>query len=226
MFSRTRSRFRHRASSSRLRSDGSVARCASVIDARCGWAAGRGCIGLVGTELDRRSSTRPDHRGAAHRPVRRERPDGRELAAALGTTTTRVTAALRRHGIPRRPEPPAPPPPLGLDGATLTELYVTRRLDDTAIGTRYGVPAWRVTMRRRELGVHRPTASAAAPGPPVMPPAADLHRWYVIEGRTLEQIARHASHLPGHRPRHGCRPPGFRSNPEPAGSTASTWTRC
>ena len=34
----------------------------------------------------------------------------REVAAALETTTTRVNAALRRHGIPRRPEPQAPPP--------------------------------------------------------------------------------------------------------------------
>src|SRR5664280_1565075 len=30
-----------------------------------------------------------------------------------------------------------------------------------------------------------------APDPPVMPAAEDLHRWYVTEGRTLLQIARH-----------------------------------
>jgi hypothetical protein len=62
----------------------------------------------------------------------------------------------------------------------LTELYVTQRLDDEAIGVRYRVPAYRVTMRRRELDVHRPP----------VPPAPVLHRWYVIQGRTLEQIAR------------------------------------
>lgn len=114
----------------------------------------------------------------------------REVAAVLDTTTTRVNAALRRQGIPRQPEPQKPPPPLALDKTTLTDLYVTRRLDDEAIGTRYEVPAWRVTMRRRELGVHRPSASPPHPEPPVMPPPAALHRWYVTEGRTLEHIAR------------------------------------
>ena len=64
-----------------------------------------------------------------------------------------MNAALRRHGIPRRPEPQAAPPPLELDRTTLTDLYVTRRLDDTAIGAMHGVPAYRVTLRRRELGV-------------------------------------------------------------------------
>ena len=115
----------------------------------------------------------------------------REVAAVLGTTTTRVNAALRRHGIARRPEPAPPPPPLALDAATLTDLYVTRRLDDTTIGTQYSVPSWRVTRRRRELGVHRPASPPPHPDPPVMPPAKDLHRWYVTEGRTLEQIAHH-----------------------------------
>src|SRR6478609_1114282 len=67
----------------------------------------------------------------------------REVAAALDTTTTRVNAALRRHDIPRRPEPKSPPP-LKLDRTRLIELYVTRRLDDTEIGARFGVPAGRV----------------------------------------------------------------------------------
>jgi hypothetical protein len=116
-----------------------------------------------------------------------------EVAAALGTTSTRVNAALRRHGIQRRPEPATPPPPLDLDAASLTDLYVTRRLDDTAIGAIYAVPAWRVTRRRRELGVHRPPSPPPHPEPQVMPPAQVLHRWYTIEGRTLEQIA-HAHH--------------------------------
>ena len=55
-----------------------------------------------------------------------------DVADELATTSTRVTAALRRHGIPRRPEPRATPPPLELDRTTLTELYVNRRLDDPA----------------------------------------------------------------------------------------------
>lgn len=114
----------------------------------------------------------------------------REVAAALATTTTRVNAALRRHGIPRRPELQKAPRPLKLDRTKLTELYVTRRQDDDEIGSRYGVPAYRVLMRRRELGVHRPPAPPPHPEPPVMPPAEDLHRWHVTEGRTLEQIAR------------------------------------
>jgi transposase-like protein len=122
----------------------------------------------------------------------------REVAAILNTTTTRVNAALRRHGIPRRPEPQKLPPPLELDKTTLTELYVSRRLGDDAIGLTYGVPAYRVTMRRRELGVHRPPAPPPHPEPPVMPPLAVLHRWYVTEGRTLEQIA-HQHHTSPHK---------------------------
>jgi transposase-like protein len=114
----------------------------------------------------------------------------REVAAALETTTTRVNAALRRHGIPRRPEPQSPPPPLELDRNTLTELYVTRRLDDEEIGAMHQVPAYRVTMRRRELDVHRPQVAPPHPEPPAMPPASVLHDWYVTQKRTLEQIAR------------------------------------
>ena len=114
-----------------------------------------------------------------------------EVATTLNTTTTRVVKALRRHGIPRRPEPQAAPPPLHLDRTTMTELYVTQRLDDTAIGARYGVPAHRVTMRRRELQVRRPPALPPHPTPPTAPASDDLERWYVTEGRTLAQIARH-----------------------------------
>lgn len=113
-----------------------------------------------------------------------------EVAAALHTTTTRVNAALRRHGIDRRPEPATPPPPLDLDRTTLTELYVTRRLDDAAIGALHGVPPYRVTQRRRELGVRRASVAPPHPEPPGTPAPAQLHRWYLTEGQTLEQIAR------------------------------------
>ena len=78
-----------------------------------------------------------------------------ETAAALETTDTRVRAALRRHGIPIRPER-RPLPPLGLTKEALTDLYVHQRLDDDQIGELHGVPPWRVRQRIRELGVHRP----------------------------------------------------------------------
>lgn len=78
----------------------------------------------------------------------------------------RVNAALRRHGIERRPDRSAPPPPLELDRTALTELYVTRRLEDSAIGARHGVPPYRVTQRRRELGVRRPAVAPPYPPPP------------------------------------------------------------
>ena len=48
----------------------------------------------------------------------------REIAAACDTTTTRVNAALRRHGIPRRRSRKNRPHPLELDETALTELYV------------------------------------------------------------------------------------------------------
>lgn len=113
-----------------------------------------------------------------------------EVAAALDTTTTRVNAALRRHGIDRRPEPATPPSPLDLDRTTLTELYVTRRLDDVTIGALHGVPPYRVALRRRELGVRRPAVVPPHPQPPQPPAPAVLRRWYIIEGQPLEQIAR------------------------------------
>ena len=58
------------------------------------------------------------------------------------------------------------------------------------IGSRYGVPAWRVKKRRKELGVHRPVGPPPRPALPNAPPADVLHRWYVDQGRALGQIAR------------------------------------
>ena len=145
---------------------------------RLGQSRGRVTAALEAAGITRRrpgwtggSPPDPISRGSLVKLYIKDGKSVREVAAALGTTTTRVTAALRRHGIPRRPdEHRAPPPPLSVDKKTLTELYVTRRLDD-AIGVRYGVPAYRVTMRRRELGVHRPPMSPLHPDPPVMPAA-------------------------------------------------------
>jgi len=198
---------------------------------RLGLSRGRVTAALNAAGITRRRPGWTD--GAAPLPITAAQlaelyiEDGKtvdEVAAALRTTSTRVNAALRRHGIPRQPEPQAPPPPLGWDRTTLTELCVSRRLDDAAIGAVHVVPAYRVTMRRRELGVHRPPAPPPHPGPPVMPPAEDLYRWYVTEGRTLVQIARQ-HHTTRDTSGPGCRPPGCLSNPGPVGSTASTWTR-
>jgi len=72
-------------------------------------------------------------------------------------------------------------PPRLVDAATLTDLYVTQRLDDAEIGSRCGVPAWRVTKRRRELGVHRPVSTVVRAwltdaGIPVKPRTSREHR--------------------------------------------------
>ncbi len=54
---------------------------------------------------------------------------------------TRGLTALDTRGIPRRPGGSRTVPPLAVDAATLTDLYLTRRLDDPAIGAQLGVPA-------------------------------------------------------------------------------------
>lgn len=111
-----------------------------------------------------------------------------QVAQVLDTTTTRVVAALRRAGIDRRSERPAPPPPAPIDHATLTDLYVARRLDDDEIGRLYQLPTDRIRRRRRELGIVRPTPTGPRPHP--APPAAALRRQYCRDGLTLAQIGR------------------------------------
>jgi len=86
------------------------------------------------------------------------------------------------------------------------------------IGSRYGVPAWRVKKRRKELGVHRPVGPPPRPALPNAPPADVLHRWYVDQGRALGQIARRST------PRAGCRRPLPLFSPS-CGPFASTWRR-
>ena len=76
-----------------------------------------------------------------------------------------------------------------MDRETLTRLYVTDRLDDQAIGARYAVPAWRVTRRRRELGVHRDRAAPRPRSAPAPAPPADLHRLYVDLALPIRVIA-------------------------------------
>jgi len=112
-----------------------------------------------------------------------------EIALVLHCSTSRVRAAIDRHGLPRRPRYRRLPP-LDLDQAALSALYVDERLDDRAIGGRLGVPAWRVTRRRRELNVARPASPPPHPSPPRTPAAGELRRRYVDEGLTLAAIAR------------------------------------
>jgi hypothetical protein len=112
-----------------------------------------------------------------------------ETAAALETTDTRVRAALRRHGIPIRPERRSLPP-LGLNKEALTDLYVHQRLDDEQIGELHGVPPWRVRQRIRELGVRRPQVDPPRLSRPSAPPADELRVLYTEQGRTLAQIGR------------------------------------
>ena len=117
-----------------------------------------------------------------------QRLSTRQVADELGCGPTRVLAALRRHHIPIRTERPTVPS-LDVDEPTLRELYVTQHLDDQTIGAELGVPAWRVTMRRRELGIRRPAGRPPHKTPPAPPDPEVLARLYIDEGHTLEDIA-------------------------------------
>lgn len=113
----------------------------------------------------------------------------RQVADKLNCTPARVLAALKRHGITIDTRRQAIPP-LSADAPTMFALYVTQRLDDATIAQQYDVPTWRVTKRRRELGVHRPSAPMPRRSIPAAPAPVELQRLYVDDGRTLEQIAR------------------------------------
>ena len=112
-----------------------------------------------------------------------------QIAARFGGSSTWVLAALDRHGIPRRPGGSRPVPTLDVDAATLTDLYVHRRLDDAAIAARLNVPTSRVLARRRQLGVSRPFAPPH-PGPPPAPPVEVLQRLYLEEQLPIAVIAK------------------------------------
>jgi hypothetical protein len=124
-----------------------------------------------------------------------------EIAARYGGSDTWVRTALQSHGISRRRGGARPVPSLDLDTATLTDLYVTRRLDDPVIAARFGVPTWRVTVRRRELGVTRPAV------PPPHPRAAAR----TARCGTAAALSRRAATHRGHR-----RPVRHRSDDGPA----------
>lgn len=153
----------------------------------------RAALGAAGVPVDR-----PGYRGGQAPPVITAEQLAelytpgrtvRDVADALGTTATRVNAALRRHGIPRRPEHRTIPP-LDVDAAALADLYVDQRLDDAAIAERFRVPTHRVTLRRRQLGIRRPAAAPPTTATPAPPPGEDLVRLYTDEGLTLYQISR------------------------------------
>jgi len=155
----------------------------------------------------RRAGTRTDRLGLASVPAERLSAlyvtAGWSVAAIgreLGCSPTRVAHALDRAGIPRR-SGPWRPPPFQADQATLRRLYVDQRLDDEQIAQAYAVPADRVRMRRRALGVHRPPSAPPHPHPAGPPPRAVLERLYTRDRLTLEQIARahHTSSPTVHR---------------------------
>ncbi|MGI8680783.1 MAG: hypothetical protein ACR2JO_01345 [Mycobacteriales bacterium] len=159
----------------------------------------RARAGLLAAGVELRPPRQPRGRPplpALHKEQLRELYVGRglsaaEIAAQVGGGTTRVTAALNRYGIPLRPASRRRVPRLDVDLATLTDLYVSLRLDDTEIGARFGVPAWRVKARRLQLGVARPLVPPPHPGPPPAPPADELRLLYLDQGMPTERIARH-----------------------------------
>ena len=114
----------------------------------------------------------------------------RQIAARFGGSANWVLTALDTRGIPRRPGGSRTVPPLAVDAATLTDLYLTRRLDDPAIGAQLGVPAWRVTARRRQLGVTRPHLPPPHPGPPPPPPPEVLRRLYLGQRLTIAALGK------------------------------------
>ena len=115
-----------------------------------------------------------------------------EIAERLGGSPTRVSAALTRHQIPRRPRAARrPPPDIELDRDTLHRLYVQQRLDDTTIADRHDVPTWRITRRRRQLHVTRPPTPPPHPTPAQPPAPGELRALYLDQQLSIAQIARH-----------------------------------
>jgi hypothetical protein len=143
----------------------------------------------------------------------RQRLTAREIAARFGGTDNWVRTALQAHGIPRRTGGSRPVPPLDVDAATLTDLYVTRRLDDPVIAARLGVPPWRVTARRRQLGVTRRPVPPPHPDPPPAPPAEVLRLYRPTRvGPWRSGPPRHGERR---RRRHRPRPPRSRGSETP-----------
>ena len=111
------------------------------------------------------------------------------IAERLSTSSSRVRAAMARHGIPSRPRY-SRLPQLPIDRPALTNLYVNQGLDDDAVATLLRVTPHRVRMRRRQLGVTRPPVPPPHPTPPPPPSAEELTHRYSEDGTPLEVIAR------------------------------------
>ena len=110
-----------------------------------------------------------------------------KIARSTDTSSSGITAALHRAGIPVR------------HGTELTEamvademlrrLYVDERRSDEQIAGRYGVAAWAVRRRRRAAGIFRPPGTP--PWTRSIPDRVELERLYVTERRTMAEIATH-----------------------------------
>ncbi|HEY5114985.1 MAG TPA: hypothetical protein VIJ00_05635 [Nakamurella sp.] len=86
-----------------------------------------------------------------------------------------------------------------------------------------GVPAWRVTIRRRELGVHRPRTGPRRPAP-TRHRRRELDRLYTTQGHTPARGRRYPPPAPWCGA--GWWTPGSPPRHAPAGSTGNGWTRC
>lgn len=110
-----------------------------------------------------------------------------EIARRTNTSSSGITAALHRAGIPVRQGTELTDAMVTDD--TLRRLYVDERHSDEQIAGRYGVAAWAVRRRRRAAGIFRPPGTP--PWTRSIPDRAEVQRLYVTERRTMAEIATH-----------------------------------
>lgn len=110
-----------------------------------------------------------------------------EIARRTNTSSSGITAALHRAGIPIRHGTELTE--AMLDDDTLWRLYVDQRRSDDDIAGRYGVAAWAVRRRRRAAQIFRPPGTP--PWTRAIPDRVALERLYVTERRTMAEIATH-----------------------------------
>lgn len=108
-----------------------------------------------------------------------------EIARRTGMSSSGVTSALHRAGIPIRRGTELTDDMAGDD--ELTRLYVTERRSDAEIAERFGVAPFAVRRRLRASRIRRPPGSHPGDRPP--PPRAELEHLYVDEHRTMAEIA-------------------------------------
>ena len=175
------------------------------VAAELGCSTGRVKAGLAAAGIVVRAGGRPAS-AAALLPLtqallrelcERQQLTMRQVADRFGGSQFRIARALDRFGIVRRRPGTRPLPALPADAGVLRRLYVEQRPDDTAVGGRFGVPAWRVTQRRRELGIQRLPVPPPHLPPVPPPPAAELRRLYSEQGLPIAVIAaRYRTSLP------------------------------